>query len=61
MSFEGIKMARAARTVKDAIKGKGKCRRKRKGAALEADKLELEELKPDAEVARAAKETIKGR
>jgi hypothetical protein len=47
MSFEDIEAARAARAVKDAIKGKGK----RKSAALEADEPEAE-----PEVARAAKE-----
>jgi hypothetical protein len=75
MSFEDIEAARAARAVKDAIKGKGKRGRKRKSAALEADELEPVELEPEAnsepeadsepepepEVARAAKETIKGR
>jgi hypothetical protein len=51
MSFEDIEAARAARAVKDAIKGKGKRGRKRKSAALEADEPEAE-----PEVARAAKE-----
>ena len=76
MSLEDIEAARAARAVKDAIKGKGKRGRKRKSAALEADELEPEansepeadsepepetEPEPEPEVARAAKETIKGR
>ena len=37
MSFEDIEAARAARAVKDAIRGKGKRGRKRKSAALEAE------------------------
>ena len=56
MSFEDIEAARAARAVKDAIKGKGKRGRKRKSAAPEADEPEAE---PD--VARAVKEAINGR
>ena len=42
MSFEDIKIARAARTAKQVIKGKGKRCRKRKSAAVEADKPEPE-------------------
>ena len=54
MSFEDIEEARAARTAKDDKKGKGKCGRKRKSVALEADEPE-----PEPEVARAVKEVIK--
>jgi len=68
MSFEDIEAARAARAVKDAVKGKGKRGRKRKSAALEADELEAEansepDSEPDSEpeVARAAEEVINGR
>ncbi|KAH6672828.1 hypothetical protein B0J14DRAFT_667473 [Halenospora varia] len=43
MSFEDIKVARAARAAKEAIKGQGKRGRKRKSAALEADKPEVAE------------------
>jgi hypothetical protein len=73
MSFEDIEVARAARAVKDA-KVKGKRGRKRKSDALEADEPEPDEPEPDEpeadsepetepepEVARAAKEAIKGR
>jgi hypothetical protein len=49
MSFEGIKVARAARTAKEVIKGKGKRGRKRKSAALEAGEPEPE---PQPEMAR---------
>ena len=58
MSFEDIKVARAARAAKEVIKGKGKRGRKRKSAALEADEPETE---AEPEVARAAKEVINGR
>jgi hypothetical protein len=66
MSFAEIEEARAARTVKDAIKGKGKRSRKRKSAAIEADEPELDEPEadepePEPEVARATKEVINGR
>jgi hypothetical protein len=69
MSFEDIEAARAARAVKDAIKGKGKRGRKRKSAALEADKPEADEQEPEPEaeadsepeVARVAEEVINGR
>jgi hypothetical protein len=68
MSFEDIEVARAARAVKDA-KVKGKRGRKRKSDALEADEPEPDEpeadsepeTEPEPEVARAAKEAIKGR
>jgi hypothetical protein len=58
MSFEDIEAARAARAVKDAIKGKGKRGRKRKSAALEADEQEPEpesEADSEPEVARGHK------
>jgi hypothetical protein len=42
MSFEDIEKARAARTAKDDIKGKGKRGRKRHNAALELDEPEPE-------------------
>ncbi|SRR6266536_2758281 len=64
MSFEDIKVARAARAAKEVIKGQGKRGRKRKSSALEADKLEPESDPvpvPEPKVARAAKEVIKGR
>jgi hypothetical protein len=68
MSFKDIVVARVARAVKDA-KVKGKRGRKRKSDALEADELEPDELEADLEleteleleVARAAKEAIKGK
>ncbi|PQE29011.1 hypothetical protein CJF30_00004068 [Rutstroemia sp. NJR-2017a BBW] len=46
MSFEDIEVARAARAVKEVIKGKGKRGRKRKSAAQQADEPE-----PEPEVA----------
>jgi hypothetical protein len=49
MSFEDIEAARAARAVKDAIKGKGKPGRKRKSVAIEADESEAEEPEADSE------------
>jgi hypothetical protein len=49
MSFEDIEAARAARAVKDSIKGKGKHGRKQKSAAPEADEPEAEQ-----DVARGA-------
>jgi len=55
MSYEDIEEARAKRAAKEVIKGKGKHGRKRKSAALEADKLELElepEPEPEPEVTR---------
>jgi hypothetical protein len=52
MSFKDIEAARAARAVKDAIKGKGKHGRKRKSIAIEADEIELEEPETEPEVAR---------
>jgi hypothetical protein len=66
MSFEDIEEARAARAVKDAIKGKGKRGRKRKSVALEADEPEAGAPEPEAdelepEVAHTAKEVINGR
>jgi hypothetical protein len=45
MSFEDIKVARAARATKEVIKGKGKRGQKHKSAAVEADE-------PEPEVAR---------
>jgi hypothetical protein len=66
MSFEDIVVARAAHAVKDATV-KGKRGRKRKSDALEADEPERDEPEadsepePEPEVARAAKEAIKGR
>jgi hypothetical protein len=41
MSFKDIKVARAARAAKEAIKGKGKRGRKRKNATLEADQRQM--------------------
>jgi hypothetical protein len=76
ISFADIEEARAARAAKDDKKGKGKRGRKRKSAALEADKpkavkaevepepeaVEAEiEPEPEPEVARAAKEVVKGK
>jgi hypothetical protein len=58
MSFEDIEVARATRSAKELIKGKGKRGRKRKSAALEADEPET---KAELEVAHAAKEVINGR
>jgi hypothetical protein len=58
MSFEDIKVARAARAAKEVYKGKGKRGRKRKSTTLEADEPETE---PEPEVARTAKEVINGR
>jgi hypothetical protein len=63
MSFEDIVVVRVARAVKDA-EVKGKRSRKRKSDVLEADELEplLEPvLEPEPEVARAAKEVVKGK
>jgi hypothetical protein len=40
--LKDIKVTRAARTMKEFIKGKGKRGRKRKSAMLEADEPELE-------------------
>jgi len=60
MSFEDIVVARAARAVKDA-KVKGKRGRKRKSDALEADEPEADEPEAEPEVARAAKEVVKGK
>jgi hypothetical protein len=63
MSFEDIEVARAARAVKEVIKGKGKRGRKRKSAALEADEPEAAEpeIEPEPEAAHAAEEVINGR
>ena len=63
MSYKDIEEARAKRTVKEAINGKGKRGRKRKSAVLEAEEPETEVQKPEAEaeVVRAAKEAINGR
>jgi len=58
ISFKDIEAARAARTAKEVIKGKGKRGQKRKRAALEAEEPETE---AEPEVARAAKEAINGR
>jgi hypothetical protein len=49
MSYEDIEEARAKRAAKEVINGKGKHGRKRKSAAPEAGKLELE---PEPEVTR---------
>jgi hypothetical protein len=57
MSFEDIEEARAKRTAKEAIKGKGRRGRKRKSAALEV--AEAAESQPEPEVARAAREATK--
>jgi hypothetical protein len=63
MSFAEIEEVRVRRTIKDAIKGKGKQGRKYKSAVLEADEPEADEpeREPEPEVARTAKEVIKGR
>jgi hypothetical protein len=76
ISFEDIEVARVARAAKEVVKGKGKHGRKRKSNVLDADEpepdelepdelepdeLEPDELEPEPEVARAAKEIIKGR
>jgi len=61
ISFKDIEVARIARAAKEVIKGKGKCGRKRKRAALEADELEIKPKKAKLEVARAAKEAINSR
>ncbi|KAH6666720.1 hypothetical protein B0J14DRAFT_705200 [Halenospora varia] len=63
MSFEDIKVARAARAAKEVIKGKGKRGRKHKSAALEADEPEADkpETEAEPEVAHTAKEVINGR
>jgi hypothetical protein len=65
MSFADIEGARAARAAKDDKKGKGNRGRKRKSAALEADEPEAAEaeveLELEPEVARAAKEVVKGK
>jgi hypothetical protein len=58
ISYKDIEEARATRAAKDAMKGKGKRGRKRKSAALEADKPDAE---AEPEVARAAKEVITGK
>ena len=55
MSFEDIEVARAARAAKEVIKGKGKCDRKRKSAALGAEGQD-----PEPGLARLAKTAIKG-
>jgi len=60
MSFEDIEEARAKRTAKDALKGKGKRGRKRKSAAVEADEPELENLEPEPEL-EVAETVIKRR
>lgn len=57
ISFEDIEEARAKRTTKEAIKGKGRRGRKCKSAALEV--AEAAESQPEPEVARAAREAIK--
>lgn len=53
ISFEDIKVARAARATKDVIKGKGKHGWKCKSVALEVDELE-----PEPEVARMTNELV---
>jgi hypothetical protein len=47
ISFKNIKVARAARAVKEVIKGQGKRGQKRKSAALKADKPEPDKLEAD--------------
>jgi hypothetical protein len=62
MSFEDIKVARAARAAKDNVKGKGKRGRKRKRAALDEGEpypQPDQEPEPEPEVARASKEVRK--
>jgi hypothetical protein len=60
ISYEDIEEARAKRTKKDTIKGKGRRSRKRKITAIEADKPDTE---PDTEpeAAYTAKEDITGK
>jgi hypothetical protein len=60
MSFEDIEVARAARTAKDVIKGKGKHSRKRKSAILKADEPETEP-EPEPKVAYITKYAINGK
>ncbi|KAH8679700.1 hypothetical protein BGZ60DRAFT_512535 [Tricladium varicosporioides] len=60
MSFEDIEEARAKRTAKDALKGKGKRGRKRNIDAIEADEDEPEP-EPEPQVACAAKEVKRKR
>jgi hypothetical protein len=55
MSFEDIEVARAARSAKDIIKGKGKGGRKRKTTAPDEPTPEPE-LAPEPETAHAAKQ-----
>lgn len=59
---EGIEVARVARAAKEVIKGKGKCGRKLKSAALEPDEPEANEPEVEAEpeVASAEEEVVKG-
>ncbi len=45
MSYEDIEEARAKRTAKEVIKGKGKHGRKRKNTALDAGEPEPEEVR----------------
>jgi hypothetical protein len=47
ISFKNIKVARAARAVKEVIKGQGKRGQKRRSAALKADKPEPDKLGAD--------------
>jgi hypothetical protein len=61
ISFEDIKVARAARAAKEVIKSKGKRGWKRKSAAVEAEESEADEPEAEPEVACAAKEVINGR
>jgi hypothetical protein len=62
ISYEDIEEARAKHVVKDAINGKGKRGRKRKGTILDLElELDLEserELEP--EIAHVAEKLIKG-
>jgi hypothetical protein len=47
ISFKNIKVARAARAVKEVIKGQGKRGQKRRSVALKADKPEPDKLGAD--------------
>jgi hypothetical protein len=55
MSYEDIEEARRKRVANDAIKGRGKCDRKKKGAAVEIGRPESE---PEPEMASAVKEVM---
>ena len=58
MSFKGLEVKRAAHTVKDAVKSKGKRGRKRKNTKLDASRAELE---PEVEVVSSTKKVKAGK